>query len=205
MICSRKPSRHKPSKKPPNLREQTVARGASLGKSPEALLSKGRLAATTSRQKRPSPSRDACSHLPAKEENREDRRSGPPRPRQILDRHLSPSPLSLLLVPRLRHLGGYQPPKQTSPHCRAGQIAEAIWKGLRPSHRRGFRLAIYSWPAPTLANFNHLADRRGRADKARTTAPGTGSLSPASRELPSLVANINSQFTSVGDVIRRFA
>jgi len=100
MICSRKPSRHKPSKKPPNLREQTVARGASLGKSPEALLSKGRLAATTSRQKRPSPSRDACSHLPAKEENREDRRSGPPRPRQILDRHLSPSPLSLLLVPR---------------------------------------------------------------------------------------------------------
>ena len=95
-----------------------------------------------------------------------------------MDRHLSPSRLSSLLVPLLRHLGGYQPPKQTSPHCRAGQIANAIWKGLRPSHRRDFRLAIYLPPAPTLANFNHLADRRGRADNARTASTRHRELNP---------------------------
>ena len=92
-----------------------------------------------------------------------------------------------------------------APTAVQGKIAEAIWKGLRPSHRRGFRLAIYLWHSPTLANLKHLADRRGRAYNARTTAPGTGSLSPASRELPSLAANINFQVTSVGGIIRRFA
>ena len=35
MICSRKPSRHKPSEKPPNLWKQTILKAASLGKSPK--------------------------------------------------------------------------------------------------------------------------------------------------------------------------
>ena len=174
-------------------------------KSPQALLSEGRLAATTSRQRRPSLSCDAQIASSSQGRCRTDRRSGPVRPRPNLDRHLSPSPLSLLLAPHSRHTGGYQPPKQTSPHCRAGQIAEAIWKGLRPSHRRSFRFTIYLWHSPTLANLKHLADRRGRADNARTAAPGTGSLSPASQELPSLAVNINSQVTLVSSVTCCFA
>ena len=48
--------------------------------------------------------------------------------------------------------------KQTSPHCLARKIADAISKGLRPSHRRSFRSAFYLWHTPTLVDFKHLVD-----------------------------------------------
>ena len=68
-----------------------------------------------------------------------------------------------------------------------------------------FGLAVYLWHSPTLANLKHLADRCGRADNARTTSTRHRELTPASRELPSLVADINSQFTLVSGVTRGFA
>ena len=146
-------------------------------KSPQALLSEGRLAATTSRQRRPSLSRDARSHLPAKEEAT-GTAEAVHRGRDIT--WTGTKPVTTFVVARAasQHLGGYRPPKQTSPHCRAGQIADAIWKGLRPSHRRGFRRAIYSWHSPTLANLKHLADRRGRANNARIASTRHRELIP---------------------------
>ena len=65
-----------------------------------------------------------------------------------------------------------------APTAVQGKIAEAIWKGLRPSHRRGSRLAIYLWHSPILAIFKHLADRRGRADNARTASTRHRELIP---------------------------
>ena len=65
-----------------------------------------------------------------------------------------------------------------APTAMQGTIAKAIWKGLRPSHRRSFRLAIYLWHSPTLAIFKHLADRRGRADYARTASTRHRELIP---------------------------
>ena len=139
MICSRKPSRHKPSKKPPNLRKQTIVRATSLGSRPST-APKSRLAATASGQRLPGLSRNARLASSSQGRNRGTAEAVPAAANN-LGQALSPSPLSSLLVPRSRHLGGYQPPQQTSPHCHAGQIANAIWKSLRPSHRRGFRLA----------------------------------------------------------------
>lgn len=62
---------------------------------------------------------------------------------------------------------------------------------------RPFWLRFYLRHTPTLANFKHLDDCCKRADNARYATPGTGSLSPDSRELPSLVADIEIQVTSV--------
>jgi hypothetical protein len=95
MICSRKPSRHKPSKKPPNLREQTKSQATSLEKSLNT-APKSRLATTASSQRRPSLSRDARSHLSAKKET-----AGLPKqvpqPRHNLDRQM---PVATFVVAR---------------------------------------------------------------------------------------------------------
>ena len=179
-------------------------KGASLGKSPEALLSKGRLAATTSGQRLPRLSHDARSHLPTKEENRGDRRSGPPRLRQILDRHKARRHFRCcsccFAAPwRLPAAKANEPPLPCRASCQRNLEEPSPFASPRPTPR------FYSWHSPTLANLRHLADRRGRANNARTAAPGTGSLTPASRELPSLVADISFQVTSVRGMTRELA
>jgi hypothetical protein len=50
-----------------------------------------------------------------------------------------------------------------------------IEQGLRPAHRRGLSPRFYLRHTPTLANFKHLDDHRGRAHNARPATPSTGS------------------------------
>jgi hypothetical protein len=165
----------------------------------------GRLAATTSCQRRPSLSRDARSHLPAKEEAT-GTAEAVHRGRDLT--WTGTKPVTTFVVARTAcgsTLAVTSRQSKRAPTAVQGKIAEAIWKGLRPSHRRGFRLAIYLWHSPTLANLKHLADRRGRADNARTASTRHRKLTPASQELPSLAVNINSQVTLVSGITRGFA
>ena len=92
-----------------------------------------------------------------------------------------------------------EPPLPCRADCRRNLEGPSPFASLRP------RADFYLWHSPTLANLKHLADRRGRAHYARTTAPDTGSKSPASRELPSLAVSINSQVTLVSSITCGFA
>jgi hypothetical protein len=109
-------------------------------------------------------------------------------------------PVAAFVVARAasQHCDGYQPSLQTSPHCHAGSIVKGQSSGAFAPHiAEAFRHHFYLRHTPTLANFKHLDDFCKRADNARFATPGTGNLSPDSRELPSLVADIEFQVTSV--------
>ena len=118
------------------------------------------------------------SHLPAKEEAAADCRSSPPRPRPNLDRHNARRHFRCCLCCDRGTLAVTSRHSKRAPTAVQGKLPNAIWKGLRPSHRRGHRLAFYLWHSPTLANFKHLADCRGRADNARTTSTRHRELIP---------------------------
>lgn len=173
MICSRKPSRHKPSKKPPNLQEPTILKDASLGSRPNtAPKSSPRYNGITRKATKLFTSCTTCSFRPRKKPREPPKRST--RSRTILDRQ-SPSPLSSLLVLRC------STEAVTSRHCKRvptalqGTTVETVAAESSPCPSPRLSPRFYLRHTPTLANFKHLDDRRGRADNARPATPSTGS------------------------------
>jgi len=152
MICLR----HKPSEKPANLGNKNSLEPLPWGSRPYHCLQ----LVAVSLQPRHVLQRPSCSHDTLLELSPKEVAVDQPKManrRDFLGQAQSPSPLSSLLVLNCtavvtNHL------KQTSPHCLARKIAEAISKSLRPSHRRSFRSAFYLWHTPTLVDFNHLVD-----------------------------------------------
>jgi len=168
------------------------------GKSPQALLSKGSLAATASRERRPSLSR----HAPIASSSQGRNRSGYRSSRYGHD-HLGQAfkPVATFVVTCAALAARWRLPAATVNElplpCRTDRVSNL--DGPSPIASLRPRADFYLWHSPTLAILKHLGDSRGCATKHTPRAPGTGRLSPASQELPSLVLDIDSQITSVGD------
>lgn len=154
-------------------------------------------AATASSQRRPSLSRDVRLHLSTKKETAWTANRGPARLQTFLDRQKArrhfrccSHPMGTQMV--TSHL------EQTSPHCLARKAApRAASKSLRSLHRRDRSLASTCGTLPLFRISNTWLTAAGCAYNANTAAPGTGSLSPAPKELPSLVTDIDNRVTLV--------